>query len=505
NKPKPDNKDCWQKGDSLKDGELWLPLRFGTGSRILFCEGELKSQIASEVLGSEWSVCCIQRGAKQNDFSAFADCEILIWPDNDSSGFEQAQAIKAQLPNARILAIPSDKPSGWDAGDATAEEILEIVSQSPPVDDLTLHELVDIRPKRISFVIEGILPRGGISVLGGRANSGKSTVAAAEILSIATGQNLIGRRYSDTGELIQIKQGRVAIFWKDESVNTLVLKLWALCSRHGIDWQSAAQNIRFIDDDLFHLRDEETAKSVRERALKLHDWTTLDAVYIDSMTAVSPDIETDNSIATAVLSEILSLARGANLAIRMIHHVRKGPQAEREYTIEALRGSSSLIGWVDVAEILFATKNDDGKKIARIAQLDPKYRHTGDQPAVAWELTGQAVDLGDNGPPVWTGCISEYIESDPLEEIDQSQFDKVLKAIKDCAPDYRMWNVQATNWVGNLIGLTLNIDFQDKEARETIKAIIQRLASEGKIHTTKVAVKGAGTNTRQSKVWEVKG
>lgn len=64
----------------------------------------------------------------KTDWSPLDGKNVLIWPDNDEAGHQYAGAVSRYLGgmigklSLSILAIPDDKPKGWDAADAVADD-----------------------------------------------------------------------------------------------------------------------------------------------------------------------------------------------------------------------------------------------------------------------------------------------------------------------------------------------------------------------------------------------
>jgi hypothetical protein len=106
-------------------------LREGPTVRVLFVEGEKAKDRAEELFGERWKVLSYS-GVKGSsdlwlpDEAFWTDCEIVIWPDNDSPGREAARKVQLLLETlknkpreiriVRIETVPGITP-GWDLGD----------------------------------------------------------------------------------------------------------------------------------------------------------------------------------------------------------------------------------------------------------------------------------------------------------------------------------------------------------------------------------------------------
>lgn len=114
-------------------------LRDGPTVRVLFVEGEPAKERAQELFGERWKVLSYA-GVKGShdlwlpDEEFWTDCEIILWPDNDSPGREAARRVQLALEQlehkpreiriVRVEAIPGISP-GWDLGDYKEEDALD--------------------------------------------------------------------------------------------------------------------------------------------------------------------------------------------------------------------------------------------------------------------------------------------------------------------------------------------------------------------------------------------
>jgi hypothetical protein len=100
-------------------------------TRILFVEGEKARDKAKEILGDKWKVLSFSGVSGTDelwlpDVELWADCEVVIWPDNDLPGRDASRKIQLKLEKlthkpreiriVRVEAIPGLAPK-WDIGD----------------------------------------------------------------------------------------------------------------------------------------------------------------------------------------------------------------------------------------------------------------------------------------------------------------------------------------------------------------------------------------------------
>ena len=58
---------------------------------------------------------------------------------------------------------------------------------------LCLKDFLDAKPAERTYIVDGLLPRGGLSILSGQPKAGKSTLSRNMMRSIARGQTFLGR------------------------------------------------------------------------------------------------------------------------------------------------------------------------------------------------------------------------------------------------------------------------------------------------------------------------
>lgn len=116
---------------------------------IVFVEGEQTADSGDKLCGDKYIFTTTggATSAKNADFTALKDRNILIIPDNDRAGNEYADTVaklatKAGACSVYIVKLPKDKlPSGWDIADEFPEGIT--------IDDLINSNIQTITPKTV--------------------------------------------------------------------------------------------------------------------------------------------------------------------------------------------------------------------------------------------------------------------------------------------------------------------------------------------------------------------
>ncbi len=133
--------------------------------------------------------------------------------DRDPAGEEGARRMAAALRDAGLRAVAPELPEwlgeGADvdllhraAGERLREELEALPAlkrrmeagafgeRSPLV---TLADLLQEPPEEISYIVDGLLPAGGASLLNGKPKVGKPTLARSIALAVARGEPVLGR------------------------------------------------------------------------------------------------------------------------------------------------------------------------------------------------------------------------------------------------------------------------------------------------------------------------
>jgi hypothetical protein len=114
-------------------------LREGPTVRVIFVEGEKAKDRAQELFGERWKILSYD-GVKGShdlwlpDEPFWQDCEIVLWPDNDTPGREAARRVQLKLQSlknsprviriVRVENIPGLTP-GWDLGDYAESDAID--------------------------------------------------------------------------------------------------------------------------------------------------------------------------------------------------------------------------------------------------------------------------------------------------------------------------------------------------------------------------------------------
>ena len=179
---------------------------------IIIVEGE---KCADHLVRLEYATVtwCGGAGRETNTkWGALAGHPVILWPDNDASGTSQgamqtlAHILEGLGCDLQLVSIPEGKPDKWDAADATDEEIHGLIEEAKPIGGadefapsigwgegqiqngmhgMSMAELLAMPNDAPNWLLQDVLPSGGLSLLAGKPKTGKSTVASVPIPTFA--------------------------------------------------------------------------------------------------------------------------------------------------------------------------------------------------------------------------------------------------------------------------------------------------------------------------------
>ncbi len=185
---------------------------------------------------------------------------------------------------------------------------------------------------RPRWLVESLWSDAGVGILGGSPKSYKTFLALDIAVSVASGTPCL-----DSFEVPQ--SGPVLLFLAEDSAESAQERVAALCRHRSLD--VAALDIFLLSTPVLRLdstvdceRLRATVASLRPRLLVLDPFVRIhQSVDENSATEVS-----------RLLSGLTELKRSFNLAILLVHHVRKNGAG---HPGQALRGSGDFRAWSD--------------------------------------------------------------------------------------------------------------------------------------------------------------
>jgi AAA domain len=355
---------------------------------IVICEGEKDCEAAR---GLGFVATCNPGGAGKwrPEYSEhLREKRITILPDRDEPGRKHARNVARSLiglaESVKIVELPTGKDlSEWatPTGTGTREDLLVLIAATP---ELTSGDLSQWPPERrdsssgfqfaslgelmrepdepVSWLVEELLPVGGLSLLAAKPKAGKSTLARCLALAVARGEPFLGRSVSP-GPVIYL-----ALEEKRSEVKKHFADLGADGSESiHIHCAAAPQ------DALIALHDE-----IKRRRPAL--------VIIDPILRMARVRDAnDYAQVSNALEPLMSFAREYSAHVLMVYHLAKGERAEAS---DSILGSTAFFAAVDTALIM--------KRLEQYRTIQSRQRYGGDLPETIldFDLERRAVSLG---------------------------------------------------------------------------------------------------------------
>ncbi len=176
----------------------------------------------------------------------------------------------------------------------------------------------------MSWLWDGYLAAGNMTLLTSLWKAGKTTLTAALLARMGTGGVLAGRA---------VKPGR-AVVLSEEST-----RQWAgRCQKLGI-----GENVRFLCRPFRGLPTPEQWQSLLDQMLTIRQTAFLDLIVIDPLAAILPPGANEPSVMQSTLATLEPLLN-AGVAVLILHHPRKGASTAGNWA----RGSGALTGFADI-------------------------------------------------------------------------------------------------------------------------------------------------------------
>lgn len=232
-----------------------------------------------------------------------------------------------------------------------------------------------------------------------------------------------------------------------------------------------------------------------EQAIRDH---RLDCIIIDPFVSSHRVSENDNNAIDVVVKEWARIADRFNVAVELVHHTRKANGAET--TVEDGRGASALLYASRSARALNGMSAEEAER----AGVDNRYLYfradngkanmNPRSESATWHRM-VSVDLGNGGerPSDQVGVVTAWKWPDPFDGISAHDLWAVQQRISE-----GQWreNPQAAEWVGKAVAEVLELDLEDKAAKQKVKSLLAQWIKSGVL--VKVSAPDA---TRQERTW----
>jgi len=193
---------------------------------------------------------------------------------------------------------------------------------------------VPATPGRTGWLVEGLWAAQGVGLIGGAPKSCKTWLALDLAVSVASATPALGH-------FAVAQPGPVLLYAAEDAPEHVQQRLDGVAAARGLDLRGLA--IRLILAPSLRLRLDTARDRTRLR-------TTLDAerprlLILDPLVRLHHADENSAADMSTILGELRALQRHYELAVVLVHHLRKN--APRAPDGQALRGSGDLHAWGD--------------------------------------------------------------------------------------------------------------------------------------------------------------
>ena len=190
----------------------------------------------------------------------------------------------------------------------------------------------------IEWVVQGLIPKSGITILGGDSGSYKTFVAMHIACCIAEGLPVFGHFQTTKGKVIYI----------DEENGKIVIKSRLL--KIVPDGSYNIDNVAYVSDKNIKLDDVNWKKRLEDLIMEFKP----DLIIIDSMVRFFSGSENSSDDVKKIFDMIKYFKAKYNAAWLILHHTRKGHGKKGK---DDLRGSGDFAAFVDAVSIINKENN----------------------------------------------------------------------------------------------------------------------------------------------------
>jgi hypothetical protein len=295
---------------------------------------------------------------------------------------------------------------------------------------------------------------------------GKSTLAIAEGIAMATGRPLLGVTVPVPLRVLYINL--------EESAVEIERRVYAVCQHFGIDPVKELTGRFFYQSGLDHpivVVAMERGSIVAAQNLRAEFFGgDHDVVIVDPFVASHAVSENDNTAIDLVVKQWSKIAALEDISIEIVHHVRKPPMGGQvESGVSDARGASALVNAARSVRVLNAMSETEAHQAG--VENRREYFRVNDGKANYAPLAESSwfrlvpVDLA-NGDNVAT--VEAWKFPSAFEGVTTADMMRVRTLA--ASGEYR-GDVQSPSWIGHAVAEVLDLDIVDDKKR--IKALLK--------------------------------
>jgi RecA-family ATPase len=412
---------------------IMYAVRTPAKSIVIICEGEKAADALVKLGFMAVSTVTGANGCPCDDaFRPLVNHSVYLWPDNDKVGRDHMDKIGARLTHLgmeprviRWLAAP-DKGDAADLSQLphASKTIARLIACAlkwttfgtmPEI--VTADKLLNMELPPIKWIVENIVPSGATIIAGG-PKIGKSWAALSIGVAVASGGMALGH--------IKAVVGDVLALCLEDNHSRLQRRLRVLCPEGlaparlhtAIKWPKIGEG--------FAEAVREWAKSVLDARLVIVDT----AAKVRKQRTKGADAYLDDY---AVFGSLKELADELNIAVIIVHHVRK---EKADNVLDTVLGTQGVAGSVDTILVMAKLQTEQAKTV---------------------KLTINGRDVEETEKALVWSNESAWTITENLTELEMSEKrHQVLKFLKDHGPAYPKAIAEGLDKNHNTIKTTLH-------------------------------------------------
>lgn len=308
---------------------------------------------------------------------------------------------------------------------------------------------------------------------------GKSALALAEAIAMATGKDILGRPVKH--------RHKVVYFNAEDPLDEIQRRVAGLCLHYGIAQHELTDHLYLASgrsDEILLAVGEKG--EINERAFEmLHTFAReneIDVFVFDPLANMTTSDET-NEVFRKLGRQLSLMADACNCAIEVVHHTRK--LNGNDATVEDGRGGSALIAAVRSARALNRMTKEEAAK----AMLDSASGHFKIDPSGGKNNLTVAGDKAEwyarKGVRLPNGDSIVVVEPwewpDAMDGVEGGAVGQIFALVGEREREGRPYRAdsRATGWVGAAIADVLGLDMDDAGERERAKQVLKTLLETG--------------------------
>ena len=395
--------------------------------------------------------------------------ELIIASDGDDAGM-----------NAALTLQSSAKAKGWEVGIMQApkgqdwNDVLQAGGTLPdhttnPYPDFETWQDLDLNKiPRLSFVYSNFYAKGYFSLTVAPPKVGKSLMALAEAVDIATGFGFL------TG--IKRPPQKTLYYNAEDDLHSIHSRVAAILQHYKIPQSAIKGKLSVISGidypELYLIGEDKSGIVINEHAFEhIEEQITtreFNHLVFDPLQDMSHAQES-NDVFRALGRRLRLMASTLDISIGVVHHTRKGTFGQA-LTIDDARGGSALRGTSRFNRILSPMSEqeavqlgvDDHRNYFRIGEIEANLAPPSSDVNKWFQKLSVIIP---NGADVAT--VAQWTPPDAFDGISTRMVAKVRHEAGNAEPPY-LKDKRADNWIGNLIASEFSILIEEKARIENI-------------------------------------